>query len=404
MKLKEAKQLLTNVSINEHSEFLDAEWPAILSHAEVGYRMDGILNKISFAKQKKLVQQIDDKYKKARTSAPFKDPKNPKFKYIDLFAGIGGFRLALRSAGGGCVFSSEWDKPAQDTYFRNYGEIPFGDIRQFTGEDVSNSMLDKLIPDHDILAAGFPCQPFSRAGVSARNSLKQKHGFNCSSQGTLFYDVARIATVKKPKVLFLENVKNLQSHDGGRTFEIIKQTIEQIGYHFSYALINAQSLVPQKRVRCYMVAIRKDFDPFTFDMSDFEGEPIPLKTILETGSIVKEYQISQKLWDGHINRTKRNIERGTGFTALEADINKPANTLVARYGKDGKECLIPMKDGPPRKLTRREAARLQGYPEKFILPDSKTPTYKQMGNSVAVPVVSKIAKQIVKHIGNCDGL
>jgi DNA (cytosine-5)-methyltransferase 1 len=345
-----------------------------------------------------LMNNLPEEIKNKMDTAPFKDTKDNKFRYIDLFAGIGGFRLALRENGGHCIFSSELDNAAKTTYFNNYGEIPFGDIRQFTGKDRSDNEVDAFIPDHDILTAGFPCQPFSNAGVSARNSLNQAHGFEDNTQGTLFHDIVRIANIKRPAVLLLENVRNIKSHDEGKTFKIIEESIKSIGYSFSSEVINAQTLVPQKRVRCYMVAVRNDLPKFKFNLKPFEGEPIPLKSILEKNKSNVEYQISEKLWQGHIKRTKRNKERGTGFTAIEADISKPSNTIVARYGKDGKECLIPMEDGPPRKLSKIEAARLQGFPEKFILPESKTPTYKQIGNSVAVPVVEKIVEQIISHL------
>ena len=387
---------------------LSGEWPAYLTHF---LSLSGHDEKeyshylgVSLGDRKKYLSQLDAETQSLLSDKLYENSQK-QFKFIDLFSGIGGFRMSLNQHGGLCVFSSEWDKSAKETYFKNYKEIPFGDITKFTNKKISDEQLDVLIPDHDILSAGFPCQPFSRAGVSARNSLNLRHGFECGTQGTLFYDVVRIANIKKPKVLFLENVRNLKSHDKGNTFKIIQESIEEIGYTFSHELINAQTMVPQKRVRCYMVCTRNDIPKFKFDMGVFDGTPIPLTTILEKGKAILDYQISEKLWSGHINRTKRNIERGAGFTAMEVDISKPANTLVARYGKDGKECLIPTTKGqPPRKLTRREAARLQGYPDSFTLPESKTPTYKQMGNSVAVPVVSEIARQITEHLRNNDEL
>lgn len=385
------------------------EWPAILSHHlfHAGKRSENPyqdylslqLNKRSF-----YLSKLSPATKEFLSIKPFESSQQ-KFKFIDLFAGVGGFRLALNKSGGRCVFSSEWDNSAKETYFNNHKEIPFGDVTKFTNQSIEEGLLNRLMPEHDVLAAGFPCQPFSRAGVSARTALNKKHGFECNTQGTLFYDVVRVAAVKRPRVLFLENVRNLKSHDEGNTFKIIQESIEELGYSFSYALINAQTMVPQKRIRCYMICVRNDIPAFELDLRPFEGEPLALSSILQKGKITSEYQISEKLWTGHINRTKRNLERGAGFTALEVDIKKPANTLVARYGKDGKECLIPTKSGePPRKLTRREAARLQGYPDNFILPQSKTPTYKQMGNSVAVPVVSEIARQIADHLREHDEL
>lgn len=324
---------------------------------------------------------------------PFPPPEIPKFTFIDLFAGIGGFRLALQGVGGKCVFSSEIDKSARSTYELNYGEVPFGDIRDFTGEQVNDEQLDKLIPDHDILTGGFPCQPFSLAGVSARNFLGKEHGFNDHKQGNLFFDIMRIVRIKKPKVLFLENVKNLKSHNGGETFNTIKQMITEQNYNFSFAIVNAASVVPQKRERTYMVCFR-DYDP-CFLFPNFDGEHIPLKSILD--SIVdKKFTISDKLWEGHQKRSKRNKDRGTGFTVNLADVNKPANTIVARYYKDGKECLIPQIDKNPRMLTPRECARAFGYPENFVIPESKAIAYKQFGNSVAIPVIQRISQYIIK--------
>jgi len=317
---------------------------------------------------------------------PFPPPKSPKFKFIDLFAGIGGFRIAMQELGGCCVFSSEWDPYAKITYEANFAEVPFGDIRKIIESD---------IPDHDVLCAGFPCQPFSLAGVSARNSLRTAHGFACETQGTLFFDIARIIKAKQPRVVFLENVKNLVSHDGGKTLLIIKRTIEEAGYSFSYRVIDSSSLVPQRRLRCYMVCTRNGQDKFEFPV--IEGPPLPLKMILEPDVDVS-FTISSRLWAGHQKRTKRNLARGTGFSAFCADVEKPSNTIVARYGKDGKECLIPQARKNPRMLTPRECARLQGFPENFIIPNAKTTSYRQFGNSVAIPVIRKISKRIVQLI------
>ena len=314
---------------------------------------------------------------------PFPPPNAPQFTFIDLFAGIGGFRIAMQEQGGKCVFSSEWNPYAKKTYETNFGEVPFGDIRKISEES---------IPDHDVLCAGFPCQPFSLAGVSARNSLNTAHGFACETQGTLFFDIVRIMKTKRPKVAFLENVKNLVRHDGGKTFSVIKNTIESLGYSFNYKLIDASPLVPQRRIRCYMVCWRNGNGDFLFPT--IEGPPLSLKSILEE-EVDPSFTISSKLWAGHQRRTDRNLARGTGFTAFCADLDKPANTIVARYGKDGKECLIPQKRKNPRMLTPRECARLQGFPEEFVIPSAKTTAYRQFGNSVAIPVIRKIAKEIV---------
>ncbi|WP_224717802.1 DNA cytosine methyltransferase [Pectobacterium versatile] len=316
-----------------------------------------------------------------------KPTKNAKFKFIDLFAGIGGVRLGFQNAGGACVFSSEYDRGAQNTYKKNHGEYPFGDITRID---------EKQIPDHDVLLAGFPCQPFSHAGVSARNAIGKQHGFLCDTQGTLFFDVLRVIKEKKPKVVFLENVRNLETHDQGKTFDTIKRSIEEEGYAFSHKIIDSSSLVPQRRVRCYMIGIRADIDA-EFIFPEVSGEPVPLRSILQK-EVDDVYTISDKLWHGHIERTKRNVERGTGFTAYLADLNKPSNTIVARYGKDGKECLIPQIGKNPRMLTPRECARLQGFPEEFEVPVSRTPAYKQFGNSVVVPVINILATKLIMDV------
>jgi len=229
------------------------------------------------------IKQIED----VSVECPFPPPETQKFRFIDLFAGIGGFRLAMQSIGGVCKFSSEWDRYAQITYEVNFGEAPEGDIRQIPEKD---------IPDHDVLCAGFPCQPFSLAGVSARNSLNIAHGFDCEIQGTLFFEIARIVAEKRPKVVFLENVKNLVNHDNGRTFSVVKKIMEDLGYSFSYQLINAETEVPQKRVRCYIVCLRDTSEKFEFPI--FTGKPQPLKSILED-RVDSQFTISDKLWAGH---------------------------------------------------------------------------------------------------------
>jgi DNA (cytosine-5)-methyltransferase 1 len=307
------------------------------------------------------------------------------FRFIDLFAGVGGFRIAMQSVEGECVFSSEWDKGAQQTYSLNFGELPWGDIRTIPAT---------CIPDHDVLCAGFPCQPFSLAGVSARTAVNRPNGFHCQTQGTLFFEVMRIVREKRPSILFLENVKNLVSHDHGRTFKIIRENIEAEGYSFNFRVIDASSRVPQKRLRCYMVCVRGGGG---FDFPDISGPEIPLRAALGE-DVSDQYTLSDRMWAGHQTRTERNLGRGAGFTAFSADLDKPAHTLVARYYKDGKECLVPQEGKNPRMLTPRECARLQGFPERFQLPQSKAVAYKQMGNSVAVPVISEIAQAIAAKL------
>ncbi len=341
------------------------------------------------------VEESEQLYLPFEFIATFPPPINHKFTFIDLFAGIGGFRIALQNLNGKCVFSSEIDKSAKKTYTLNFGECPFGDIRNFTRDSISDEKLNLMIPDHDILTGGFPCQPFSLAGVSARNHLGLAHGFLDKIQGTLFYDIVRIVEVKKPEVVFLENVKNFQTHNNGDTLKTVLAVMESLNYDIHTQEINANLKVPQNRRRFYMVFFKKR-NPF-FKFPKYSGEPLKLKSILEQ-NVSDEYTISDKLWEGHIRRTKANLDRGTGFTAFVADIEKPSNTIVARYGKDGKECLIPQPGKNPRKLTKLECARLQGYPQDYILPSSNAAAYRQFGNSVAIPVIQDIGKNILESL------
>jgi len=375
--------------------------PPILLDQSYGKTWMEILRSHIFLKANGPVHGLPKSVKSAKpisidfSGIPFPPTVKPKFTFIDLFAGIGGFRLALQELGGKCVFSSEWDAYAKETYFQNYGEVPFGDITKLSSQKLFSGKID-------ILAGGFPCQPFSRAGVSARTSLGQEHGFSCETQGQLFFDIVNIAKVHRPKVLLLENVGNLLKHDSGNTFQTIKSHIEKtLKYKvFDHAVYNANVLVPQNRVRCIIVAFRDEVIP-TWSMPKLEGIPLALGSILEKLPVQNSYTISEKLWKGHIRRSNRNIARGAGFTAFLKDLSKPSTTLVARYYKDGKECLIPQPnqtDGLPRMLTERECARLQGFPEEFQPHRSKMRAYKQFGNSVPVPLISFVAKNIVKYL------
>ncbi len=312
------------------------------------------------------------------------------FRFIDLFAGIGGIRIAFERAGGVCVFSSEWDKFAQKTYEANFGEIPHGDIR---GIDV------KDIPDFDILCAGFPCQPFSIAGVSKKNSLNRPHGFEDETQGTLFYEIVRILKAKKPRAFFLENVKNLERHDKGRTFRVIKGAIEEIGYSFHYRVINARNLVPQNRERIFMIGFR-DGNGF-FDFPEIPDLQPRFYQILEENPDEK-YTLTDHLWEYLQTYAKKHKEKGNGFGFGLVDLNGYSRTLSARYFKDGSEILIPQNNKNPRRLTPRECARLQGYPENFKIVVSDTQAYKQFGNSVAVPVIEILARHLVNYLNNPD--
>lgn len=337
-------------------------------------------------------EEPEQLYLPLKYDIPFPPPESPNFKFIDLFAGIGGFRIAFQNLNGKCVFSSEINNSAKKTYEKNFGECPFGDIKEFTNLQNTDEILDRLIPDHDILTGGFPCQPFSLAGVSARNHLGIAHGFLDTNQGNLFFDIARIVKAKKPSVVFLENVKNFKSHDGGNTFDTVKSVMIELGYDFHSKVINANKVVPQSRERFFMVCFRDGNKDFSFP--EFSGTTKNLRSILQK-EVSDEYTISDKLWQGHQRRTQTNLARGTGFTAFTANLDKPANTIVARYGKDGKECLIPQEYKNPRKLTPRECARLQGFPENYILPSSNAAAYRQFGNSVAIPIVEAIGKNIV---------
>lgn len=314
-----------------------------------------------------------------------------KFTFIDLFAGIGGMRLAFESAGGKCVFTSEWDKHSQATYFENFGEMPEGDITKIP---------EKAIPDHDILVAGFPCQPFSIAGVSKKNSLGRSHGFLDQTQGTLFFDVARILKAKRPKAFLLENVKNLKSHDKGKTFEIICNTLDSLGYKIYTKIIDGKHYVPQHRERIFIVGMDKCIfgNEDLFKFPELPEPSFAIKDILEK-KVDPKYTLSNHLWNYLQKYAEKHKAQGNGFGYGLVDLNGITRTLSARYHKDGSEILIPQKKGNPRRLTPRECARLQGYDDSFKIVVSDTQAYRQFGNSVVVPVVTDIAKQMVKSMG-----
>lgn len=322
---------------------------------------------------------------------PFPKPAYPKFTFIDLFAGIGGFRIAMQAHQGECVFTSEWDKYAQRTYYANFGEIPFGDI---TKEDTKKWIPNKF----DILCGGFPCQPFSIAGVSKKNSLGRKHGFEDEKQGNLFFHIAEIIEKHRPKAFFLENVKNLVSHDKGKTFKIIKETLESIEYSFYSKVINGKNFVPQNRERTFMIG----FDSRVFNYKEkfkFPEFPEPskkVKDILEK-KVDPKYTLTDHLWKYLQDYSKKHKEKGNGFGFGLVDLNGTSRTMSARYYKDGSEILIPQKDKNPRRLSIRESARLQGYPDHFIVDAvSMNQGYKQFGNSVVMPLIEAIGEKIVE--------
>lgn len=315
-------------------------------------------------------------------SAPFKNPDKADYRSIDLFAGIGGTRLGFQETGRvKVVFSSEINKFSAKTYHANFGEYPAGDITQIDAAS---------IPNHDILVGGFPCQAFSQAGL--------KKGFE-DARGTMFFEIARILKEKRPKAFLLENVKNLVGHDHGNTFKTIKSILENLGYAVNAKVLAAKDFgVPQNRERIYIVGFDKEQVP---NWADFTY-PEPPRTPTRLGDILEKdvddkYTISDALWAGHQRRKQENKKAGKGFGYCLFDENSPyTNTISARYYKDGSEILIKQNGKNPRKLTPREASRLQGFPPEFIIPVSDTQAYKQFGNSVAVPVVNAVAKQLLK--------
>ncbi len=363
---------------------------------------------------------------------------NYKFKFIDLFAGIGGIRRGFEDEGGLCVFTSEWDKFAAKTYKSNY--YTYGDYHTFnddirkvtlSDQDVSEfdayDNIDSIIPDHDILLAGFPCQPFSIAGVSKKNSLGVSHGFECKTQGTLFFDVARVIKVKRPKAFVLENVKNLKSHDKGKTFKVIMETLDELGYYVSDSgdfgsddpkVIDGQNWVPQHRQRIILVGFRKDLgeqEGFTLrDIRSYYSKSKPKLGEILDDAVDDKYLLTPNLWEYLYNYSIKHKEKGNGFGYGLVGRNDVARTLSARYYKDGSEILIDRGwdfskgftksnlKNRPRRLTPVECARLMGFStrgvDNFRIPVSDTQAYKQFGNSVVVPVFQSVAKMMVPRI------
>ena len=322
-------------------------------------------------------------------------PENADFRFIDLFAGIGGMRLAYESAGGHCVYSNEWNKYSQQTYYANFGEQPDGDITKVD---------ENLIPDHDVLVAGFPCQPFSIAGVSKKQSMGRATGFEDKTQGTLLFDVCRILKAKRPKAFMLENVKNLCSHDRGRTFKVITESLEELNYEVFFEVLDGQNYVPQHRERIIIVGFDrerygKDIQ-FKFGITPVSPKPL-MKDILEK-KVEDKYTLSDKLWDYLQGYAAKHKAAGNGFGYGIADPGGVSRTLSARYYKDGSEILIEQKGKNPRRLTPRECARLQGFPETFKIPVSDTQAYKQFGNSVVVPLMANVAQLVVSKMNEMD--
>lgn len=338
------------------------------------------------------------------------ESSEPRFKFIDLFAGIGGTRVPFDELGGRCEFTCEWNSFARKTYTENFR---FSKDHYFA-DDVT-SVDEALVPNHDLLIAGFPCQPFSLAGVSKKNALGRPHGFECTTQGTLFFDIARILAKKRPKVFLLENVKNLLSHDGGNTFRVILETLKELEYTVHYKVIDSRYFVPQKRERLIIVGFSNAND-FSWDKLEFPKGDLPtLKSILHSedgsedaeepytfGPLAKvnpKYTLTPNLWSYLQRYAEKHRLAGNGFGFGLVDGSSVARTLSARYYKDGSEILLSQgKGNRPRRLTPRECSRLMGFDAKFKIPVSDTQAYRQFGNSVAVPVIRAVANLLDPYI------
>ena len=323
------------------------------------------------------------------------------FRFIDLFAGIGGLRRPFETIGGRCVFTAEWDRFSRQTYKANFPETAESD--HVFAEDVRPfaDSPDK-VPAHDVLLAGFPCQPFSIAGVSKKNALGRPHGFLCDTQGTLFYDLAKIIAHHRPPAFLLENVKNLQRHDGGKTFATIMHVLQkELGYNVSYRVVSSTPWVPQKRERIFIVGFRDQVN-FNFDnLAVPQGDGPTLGQILDS-DVDPKYTLTEHMWKYLQGYKEKHRNAGNGFGFSLFGPNDVARTLSARYYKDGSEILIEQKGNRPRRLTPRECARLMGFEEpgetKFCIPVSDTQAYRQFGNAVVVPAVQAVANLMEPHI------
>ena len=351
-----------------------------------------------------VLSMLQEQHERGEYAMPlFNEPPKPQkpaavsglpFTFIDLFAGVGGLRLGMERNGGRCVFSSEWDKFAQKTYEAWYGEAPHGDITEIDPDS---------IPDHDVLTGGFPCQPFSIAGVSKKNSLGKAHGFKDATQGTLFFHVANIIEAKRPPVILLENVKNLRSHDKGKTWAVIRQTLDDLDYVVYDKVIDAAGWVPQHRERVFIVGFdRRVFgdDPgFEYPEAP-EGKPPAFRDILDDDT-PKKYTLTDHLWTYLQNYAAKHKAAGNGFGFGMTDLDGVSRTLSARYHKDGSEVLIPQGKGKnPRRLSPQEARRLMGFPDDFPIVCSDTQAYRQFGNAVVPLVAEAVGQQITKVIGS----
>ncbi|HCB33710.1 MAG TPA: DNA (cytosine-5-)-methyltransferase [Acidimicrobiaceae bacterium] len=336
-------------------------------------------------------------------------PPRSRFTFADLFAGIGGTRLGVEAVGGECVFTCESDRFARKTYAANFAS----DTHEIAGD--ITALRAETVPRHDLLVAGFPCQPFSLAGVSKKNSLGRPHGFDCDSQGTLFFEIARLLDHCRPQAFILENVRNLLSHDRGATFEKVRRVLEDdLGYRTATRVLDARPWVPQHRPRVFIVGLAGG-DGFSFDglsppsaaprlrdvLHPADGsEPAePPYTAGKAARVSPKYTLSDSLWRFLRDHADKHRAKGNGFGFGLVGPDDTARTLSARYHKDGSEILIRRRRGNPRRLTPRECARLMGFPDDFVIPVSDTQAYRQFGNSVVVPVVEAVARQVVPHLG-----
>lgn len=418
---------LSNCNAQLHSREIstDLDQQALLSHWVLNSDEAVFISQLpsNLMSLRKSAKQVASKAQFTKLRSRESDSRG-MFRFIDLFAGIGGFHLALASQGGRCVFASEIERSARLTYAMNFGLIPFGDIRTITRDVDGTPNLKAIrgrIPQADVIAAGFPCQPFSLAGVSSRLHHGLKHGLDCDAQGTLFEDIILIARALRPKVLLLENVRNLASHDEGRTIAVIKREISKAGYEIfpddadkrgTWAVIDSRAVVGQRRKRVYFVCVRRDIatanGPFIFPEFRLPTKPYTLATVLKSDNSMsnaekfKRFSISPRLWRSHKARDARHRARQNGFCVnLMEDLEQPAPTLVSRYYKDGKDCLIPNPrdlSSPPRMLTPRECSLLQTFPKSFWIHTTKSCAYRHFGNAITVEIARRVARSLSKYL------
>ncbi len=388
---------------------LSTEFSQLMTRAGLGIgetaRVLGVHERTVRRHMKGEAKRIDPlKLDRLRTIANMRCPgeRSDGFRFVDLFAGIGGLRRPFEEIGGRCVFTSEWDRFCQQTYAANFPEPADSDHR-FVGDIRPCAEDPESVPPHDVLLAGFPCQPFSIAGVSKKNALGRPHGFLCDTQGTLFYDLAKIIAHHRPPVFLLENVKNLERHDRGKTFATIMHVLEEeLGYTVHSRVVNSSPWVPQKRERIFMVGFSEE-TAFDFGALAVPEAPGPTLAMILEPEVDSKYTLSEHLWRYLRDYRERHRRAGNGFGYSLFGPDDVARTLSARYYKDGSEILIRQEGRRPRRLTPRECSRLMGFdgPDEsaFRIPVSDTQAYRQFGNAVVVPAVRAIARLMRPHIG-----